>query len=323
MHRVDLHESHALLLYAPRDLRWVTMALPELGPHDVLVQTRIGAISLGTELPLYLGGSRGVHAAYPLMTGYETVGVVAACGSEVEAVTLGDRVVCFIGHRTAAVLPETRVIPIPPDIPDALAVLLILACDTAKGMSKVPLQPQTRIAITGAGAIGLLTLFNVHAQGMHDCSVIEPDARRRALAQQIGAQEALSPTDERLQDRTVQVGFECSSRDAAFGLLQALAEPNGHLCVLADGNLEPLTLTSAFHAKELTIVGSSDGLDYRTYATWFWDAVRGGRYPLTAMFEQTVDALQLADVFAELATSATRPVKVLVRYAPEAQPDRR
>jgi alcohol dehydrogenase len=319
MVHINPHEAQALLLHAPRDLRWVTGAPPELDPHDVLMQIRTGAISLGTDLPLYLGCSRGVPAAYPLMTGYETIGEVEACGAAVQTVAQGNRVVCFIGHRTAAVLPETRVIPIPPDIPDALAVLVILACDTAKGVSKVTVQ----LAITGAGAIGLLTLFNLHARGMHNCLVIEPDAGRRVLAMQFGAQATYDPADAQVEAEQCLVGFECSSRDAAFGLLQELLEPDGQLCVLADGNLEPLTLTPAFHAKELTIVGSSDGLDYHTYAACFWDAVRSGRYPLTAMFKQTVDAVQLAEAFAELAASATRPVKVLVQYAPEAPPDLR
>lgn len=47
-----------LYLAAPRRLAWITEELPPLGPHDVLVSTSTGAISIGSELPLYRGNSR-------------------------------------------------------------------------------------------------------------------------------------------------------------------------------------------------------------------------------------------------------------------------
>ena len=54
VHRLTFHfiKLHIALL------RWVTQDLPPLGPRDLLIETRSGAISLGTELPHYLGTSR-------------------------------------------------------------------------------------------------------------------------------------------------------------------------------------------------------------------------------------------------------------------------
>lgn len=310
-----IHIADSLLLHAPRQLTWVTERLPDLGPQDLLLRTRAGAISIGTELPIYLGTSRSLHQpTYPLMTGYESIAEVVACGSAVQGVTVGERVVAFYGHRTGAVVAERRVVLIPPDISDQLAVLLILACDTAKGIGKTALHPWSRVAITGAGAIGLLTLFNLHARGQRNVIVIDPVAERRALAVSLGAQATFDPSDPQLYEESCQVAFECSSRNSAFQLLQTMLEPAGQLCVLADGNLEPMLLTPAFHAKELTVVGSSDGLDYRQYAAWFWTIVRSQRYPLTGLFEQTVEASALPATFAALATSAMRPVKVFVEY---------
>ncbi|HET8840638.1 MAG TPA: hypothetical protein VFN35_04185 [Ktedonobacteraceae bacterium] len=42
--------TERLCLIAPRSLAWITEDLPSVGPHDVLVQTRAGAISVGSEL---------------------------------------------------------------------------------------------------------------------------------------------------------------------------------------------------------------------------------------------------------------------------------
>ena len=46
--------QHYLLL-APRDLRLETFDLPPLGPHDVHLRSRLGAISSGTESAWYFG----------------------------------------------------------------------------------------------------------------------------------------------------------------------------------------------------------------------------------------------------------------------------
>src|SRR5690242_2886420 len=106
--------SRALLLMAPGYLRWVEEELPPIGPDDLLIETRAGAVSIGTELPQYRGDARGsTPLDYPRMTGYESVGVVLARGAAVRQVQVGERVVAAYGHRTRAVIPADRVIVVP------------------------------------------------------------------------------------------------------------------------------------------------------------------------------------------------------------------
>lgn len=214
------------MLTGPGRLEWVTERLHEPRSDDVLLRTRAGAISMGTELPLYRAQSRGAHpASYPLMTGYESVADVVARGPRVEGLTVGDRVVAFYGHRTAAAMPEARVVPIPPDVQDEVAVLLVLACDSAKGVSKLEVNRQDPVAISGCGAVGLLTLFNLHARGARNITVIEPIRARRELALRFGARAALHPDDEALSQQACSVALECSSSNAAFARLQKMAKP--------------------------------------------------------------------------------------------------
>lgn len=139
---------HSLLLRGPRDLAWQAEPLPSFGPRDVLLHTCAGAISLGTELPLYCGTAHSMHPPrYTMMTGYESLAIVAARGAAVQSIAVGDRVVAFYGHRTAAVLPADRVVRVPDGISDEQALLLILACDTAKGVAKAIPQPHERVLI--------------------------------------------------------------------------------------------------------------------------------------------------------------------------------
>src|SRR5436190_21687835 len=104
-------QTHSLLLMAPRQLAWVTEILPHLKADEVLAQTKAGAISIGSELPQYLGTARSTAPPhYPKMTGYESIGNVIACGSAIQHLHAGDRVVAFYGHRTHAIVPEAKAI---------------------------------------------------------------------------------------------------------------------------------------------------------------------------------------------------------------------
>lgn len=304
-----------LYLIAPRSLAWITEELPPLGPHDVLVCTSTGAISIGSELSLYRGNSRASRLPqYPRSMGYESVGVVVACGSAVQRVRCGERVVAFYGHHTYAVVPETQVIVVPGGISDALAVLSILTCDTAKGVRKIAPRPEETALIAGAGVIGLLTLFILRAYGVAQVDVVEPLAERHALARLLGADHVWRSQDMPSESREYALAFECSSRNEAFALLQKQVQHHGRICITADGNIEPLVLIPDFHEKELHIVGSSDGWDYDTHAAWYFRHVQQYATCLEQLFELRVARAELISTFERLALGEIRPLKVLVSY---------
>ncbi|MGZ6387991.1 MAG: alcohol dehydrogenase catalytic domain-containing protein, partial [Ktedonobacterales bacterium] len=102
-------ERQSLLLVAPHQFEWRAEKLPHSGVRDVLVQTIAGAVSIGTELPQYMGTERlTVAHRYPHMTGYESLGVVVARGNDVHDLQIGERVVAFYGHRTHAIVAQER-----------------------------------------------------------------------------------------------------------------------------------------------------------------------------------------------------------------------
>jgi alcohol dehydrogenase len=308
-----------LMLTAPRQLAWIEETLPALGAQDVLIATRAGAVSIGSELPLYLGEVRSsTPVTYPRRTGYESVGIALACGSDVSGVRPGQRIVSFYGHRTHANVHEAKVIPVPDDISDALALLLILTCDAAKGVRKLTPLPEEHILITGAGAMGLFTLFILKAYGCANVDVVEPRRKRHALATALGARRIMLPEESAVIGESYSVGFECSSGDDAFALLQSCLEHEGRICVVADGNLEPLTLTPAFHEKELRIVATSDGWDYHHHATWYFDYLRRCSTTLADVFQEEISSDELPHWFARQAVRVEAgemgPVKLLVRY---------
>jgi alcohol dehydrogenase len=308
----------SLLLTAPYQVQWVDEELPSPQPDEILVQTTSGAISIGTELPQFCGTARkGYVPRYPHMMGYESVGTVVACGDNVSRFAIGDRVVAFYGHRTHDIVKEQQAILVPDDISDALALLTILTCDVTKGIRKVGPQPDEPVLVTGTGAIGLLTLFMLKVLGVQHVDVIEPQARRRAMARRLGARIAHAHLSQAISTIRYPVGIECSSRRAAFALLQDRLQHDGRICILSDGNLEMLALTPEFHKKELRVMASSDGWDYGEHAKLFFSVVRANPEQarnLEQLFEYETKADKLADTFSLLAGSTITPIKVLVHY---------
>ena len=314
--RVEAIRRRSLLLTGTARLEWVEEEVPLLQPNELLIQTDAGAISIGAELPQYRGNARGsAPAQYPHMTGYESVGRVIACGTEARRFNVGDRVVAFYGHRTHGVIADTKAVQVPEGVSDALALLVILTCDVAKGIRKLAPQYDQMVLVSGAGAIGLLTLFMLRAIGVQAVDVVEPLAERRVRAMQLGARLALSPEEMAARDRTYTIGFECSSRQAGFALVQERMQPGGRICILSDGNVEPLLLTPAFHEKELLIAGSSDGWNYQAHAAWYFHLVRADARGLEQVFDYSTTASDLIETFARLATGAIKPVKVLISYS--------
>lgn len=316
-----VHNTEYLQLTAPGTLRWFTEELPPLGAHEVLVQTHVSAISIGSELPHYRGTSRtGNPSCYPRNMGYENVGIIIACGIAVQTVHCGDRVVAFYGQRTHSDVPESQVIVVPAGISDALAILTILTCDAAKGVRKLAPRPEEPVLIAGAGAMGLLTLFILKAYGIAQIDVVEPLSARHTLARSLGARDVLYPEDTSLQGKTYSVAFECSSSNAAFALLQRHLLPHGRICITADGNIEPLVLAPDFHEKELQVVASSDGWDYHKHAAWYFHYLQQNPTSLEQLFELRISRDELIPTCAQLAQGNIRPVKVLVSYQKEDMP---
>ena len=229
--------SRALLLTAPHILVWQARPLQPLQKEEVLVRTLYSAVSVGTELPLFTGGSRNpAHVSYPKMTSYETYGVVEAVGRAVLDYRVGDNVVIFEGHVTHAVLNASRLIPVPEGIDPRSALLVILSNDVKKGVLNVAPRPGERVLVTGAGAIGLLTLFVLKALGVEEVDIVDPLRERLELARALGADNVFAP-EEVESSQTYAAGLECSSRNAAFSLLQDKLQMGGRICILADGNV--------------------------------------------------------------------------------------
>ena len=303
--------SRTVLLEFPYRMGWFENELTSPQPDEVLVKTVFGSISTGSEIAQFKGEDP-IAAGRPLprKLGYENVAEVVLCGSQVQELQPGQYVVGTYGHRDYASVPANRLIPIPQPTPAAL--LLILGGDTARGIAKLELTPRAPILVMGAGAVGLLTLFNLTARGYRMVDVVEPEPTRLALARRFGARGGFTPDQVSTPATAYTGGFECSANSAAFLQLQNQMAQGGQICVLSDARSTPLPLSPAFHGKELRICGSSNGLDYHTYARWFF--AHAERYPLEDIFDAKIRFAELPETLMAMAENQIRPRKVLISY---------
>ena len=75
--------------YAPEDLRFEQVPVPEPGPGELLLRVR-NCATCGTDVKIYFHGHRNLKP--PRVIGHEIAGEVAVLGAGVDEFSVGDRV---------------------------------------------------------------------------------------------------------------------------------------------------------------------------------------------------------------------------------------
>ena len=267
-------------LFAPLDVRIVESETPSPGPGEVLLRVRACAIC-ASDLHMYEEGhSSGVYPSGPIVLGHEFAGEVAALGEGVSRWSVGQRVACeptwHCGHcdmcqRSLTNLCRNVIFPSYPDRDGALAeyiacpehslALLPDTVDFITGALAEPLGvalhaarraavgPGMKVAIIGAGAIGLCVMAVCRAFGVTEIMVAEPVEGRRQVAADCGCTvgssakelaEMCSPGEE------PEIVFEAAGADTTFAEALGLTRPAGTAIILGI----PTQDSQVFSARE-------------------------------------------------------------------------
>ncbi len=127
----------------------------------------------------------------------------------------------------AAVVPEQCCIPIPDDVP--MAVAAIVGCAVSTGIGAVwhmaALRPGERVAVIGCGGVGLSALLAAVAIGASPVVAVDVSAKKLATATQLGATMTVAwagsaeTTAEAVRDAAgggVDYAFEATGRPEAM-----------------------------------------------------------------------------------------------------------
>jgi threonine 3-dehydrogenase len=242
---------------------------PEPGPHDVLIRVQKTSIC-GTDLHIYTwDGWAAKTVPVPLVVGHEFMGEIAAVGSDVEGLSVGQRVsgeghiTCghcrncrggrreFCHHHEAVgvtrpgafadfvVLPAENVFPVPDHIDDEVAAILDPLGNATHTCLAFEVVGED-VLITGAGPIGIMATAIVRHIGARFVVVTDLNRYRLDLAAKMGADrlvdvsvDAIEPVMADLgMTEGFDIGLEMSGHAEAFAAILEVMNHGGNVAVL-------------------------------------------------------------------------------------------
>jgi NADPH:quinone reductase-like Zn-dependent oxidoreductase len=239
--------------------------LPEPAPGEVQVRSLFGAISRGTERLVFEGRvppgeyqrMRAPHMGgafpFPAKYGYANVGRVAVGPRE-----LADKIVFALHpHQRDFTVPASAVALVPSTVPPERAVLAANMETALNALWDGAPGPADRIAVVGAGVVGLLIAWLCAQLPGTEVTVVDVVPSRRDLAAALGAAFAL-PSEA---PRDCDLVFHASA--SASGLATALGIAGAEAAVIemswyGVGEVA-VALGEAFHSRRLKLVASQVG----------------------------------------------------------------
>ncbi|PWS35616.1 alcohol dehydrogenase [Falsiroseomonas bella] len=159
------------------------------------------------------------------------------------------------GYAEALAVPEQCLLPVPDDIPDRLAPLLLDAIGTAGHGLRLAqrIVPRGEALLLGAGPIGLGALLVLKALGYGPVFVVEPGEHRAAAAIGFGATR-LAPDDA--ARRRFPLVIEASGKDPARQLAFEVVAPNGAIVQFGESDSWTITENKAIRRKDFCFLRS-------------------------------------------------------------------
>jgi len=316
-----------------------TVPAPIVGPGEVLVRVRATSIC-GTDLHIYDWDRWSQSRIHPPMTfGHEFCGIVEKIGPDVdvESIHVGDFVSaemhiadytcrpCRMGQphlcqnvKVAGIdvdgcfaefvkLPAKNIWKIHPSIPEHYAAIMDPLGNAVHTVLSGPIAGQTAV-VTGCGPIGLMAITVAKACG---CSVLfatEVNEHRRALARQMGADEAIDPSAgdavKHIREATggagVDVLLEMSGNPAAIRQGFQMLRPGSRASLLGlPSRPVEFDLINDVIFKGATVHGI---YGRKMFETWVQmdELLRSGKLNLEPLFRERFPLDRFEDAFALL-----------------------
>jgi L-iditol 2-dehydrogenase len=284
------------VLRAAGDLQLQERPDPVPGPYEVLV--RVASVGVcGSDIHYFEHGRIGRFTVdAPLVLGHEASGEVVGLGAAVSRIQLGQRVSlepgvpdftcpqCLAGRynlctemRFFATPPidgafaelvtihEQFAHPVPDQLSDDAAALLEPLSVGLWACRKAEVTAGSRVLVTGAGPVGLMTAQCALALGASEVTVTDVNTHRLQLARDLGVTTAVDTGATSLADSGLEpdVLLECSGRPEAIADALPTVARAGRVVLVGMGADESPLPVSRIQEYELTVTGT-----FRYAHTW-------------------------------------------------------
>ncbi len=331
------------LVVGHRRFELVEMPEPEAGPSLAVVDvTRCGIC--GTDLHGFLG-----HVPYnPAICGHEWVGMVTATGAGVTAVAEGDRVVvaappscggcaecragrpdyCSVaflgmvgrdplaprhgGFAPRIAIDAARLVRVHAPITDDQAGVVEPTVVALHAVNRMLPRDGETVVVQGCGPIGLLTLQCAIARGASYVVAVEPSPNRRALALEVGADEALTPDEaaERFGRAGADLVYECAGVAPTIQQAVELARRGGRVDIVGLASGAATISPHMWLTKEITVTAAIGHLNHEVVDAI--DLIATGAVRTDPLHDRTVTLDELPAAIEQLADDPSSAIKVLV-----------
>ena len=301
----------------------------------------------GTDVHIYEGGKGSADVTPPVILGHEFSGYVEKVGPGVshikpgQLVTVDPNIYCGIclpcrqgqkqmchsmgavgvnmdgGFADYCMAPASQCVPVAEGTdPELAAMAEPIAC-CLHGIDRAGIRPGENVLVVGGGTIGQIMLQLARLAGAAKVVLSEPVEKRRTLALELGADAAIDPIHENLNERLneilgvegADVVIECVGHPRTSAQAIDAAARCGRILLFGVPHPEAVLQTNMYpiFQKELTIMGSFVNPDTQSRAVAL---IASGQLKLKPLITHRYPVSQLEDAI-KMQTSA-ESIKVLV-----------
>lgn len=269
--------AKAVIFTGPGKVEIGNIKLPELEEDEILFKTEFSGISVGTDGWIL----KGIFAdtKFPLVPGYQRVGIVEKVGSRVKKVKVGDRVYSHYpsrfhpeekvhpmwgAHSSYSVVKENLTFPLPDTVNPEEMSLLTLPSVSLHGIEMVTIFPGDLVVVIGQGIIGQMSAQIARIFGAKVIA-LEILPKRLELSKIYSADFAINPEKEdvkqliqKIKPEGADVVIETTGKSELLDFCINLLKTGGKL-VLQGYYPASLTFDSLLlHLKQITIFNPCD-----------------------------------------------------------------
>ena len=195
--------ANAVVFTGPGIVRFCPVTCPEPGPNDAVIRTTHSWISNGTE-GSYLRGERtngdtpyqpGDPDPFPIVPGYQKIGVVESVGSLITDLSPGETVFCTVGsvkdmffevggHISPSIGPRECIWKLPRGNDPLMFSGMLLTQVGYNCGSRAPIEPGQEAVVVGDGPVGQWALQTLNSRGAKT-TMVGMDSHRLELAQRL------------------------------------------------------------------------------------------------------------------------------------------
>lgn len=332
-------------IHGPQDVRLDEVPVPTAAAGEVLV--RVGACGIcGSDLGyIAAGGLGGVETLKePLPIGHEFAGTIAAVGPGVEGVTVGMRVAVNPDHGyiggggpDGAMAPFIRVggakigetlFPLPDHVSFTEASLAEPLSVGLHALRVTGVKPGEKVAVLGAGPIGLCTVAMLRHLGAGDIAIFDRVDSRLERARALGAavacnveRESMTSALSRLHGSGERFGapfvgtdvfIDAAGAPPALTEAMSIAKYRARVAIVAlYKKTFPIDLWRMM-ANEISVSGSI-AVDRAVDFGEALDMVAGGKQDLGPLISHSYDFGDFHDALA-MAADADQSTKVILTF---------